>query len=479
MHSAFSFKANHKKTGRRKLCPVLFFMALGLSVSGICYGAISDDLLRKGQEKMRDKDYVGAIVYFESAHKADPYNKNVHKNLSVAYNNIAVLHAGKGDLQNAVRNGLQALRFDPDSASIKEQVAVFYNNLALSMLDSGKYKDARDAMEKALEYSPDSMVLKKNLYNVLLQYANYQEARKNDSIAIKLAMQAIDIAPDITEGYVFLGNIYYKQDKFTEALKYWQKALLLSPENENLNKRIDALKREKIVERDFDTERKSFFRIRFDRELDSRYVGIILDILDDARRSLRNGFGFYSDEVIPVIIYDDSQFEQATAQPHWTQGLYDGKIRIRYQDVSRDDANLRRVLFHEYAHAMIFMHVGNNIPIWLNEGFAQFNEPDTEFTVSDKIFLSGYIKRRGSFSLELLDPMFTKKSDPEAIRAAYLEARLFFDYLIDKYTKYRMKRCLEALKQGKPWQKAFTEAYQVSADRMEKNFNNYLDDLLR
>jgi tetratricopeptide (TPR) repeat protein len=479
MHSAFSFNANYKKTGRRIMRSVLLFTVLCLGVSSICYGAISDDLLRKGQEKMRDKDYAGAIVYFESAHKADPYNKNVYKNLSVAYNNLAVLYAERGELDNAVRNGLQALRFDPDNAPIKEQVAVFYNNLALSMLDSGKYKNAKDAMEKALEYSPDSEVLKKNLYNALLQYANYQEARKNYSIAIKLASQAIDIAPDIAQGYIFLGNIYYKQDKFSEALKHWQKAFLISPENESLKSRIDALKREKIVERDFGTEKKSLFRIRFDRELDSRYVGIILDILDDARRSLRNEFGFYSDETIPVIVYDDRQFEQATAQPHWTQGLYDGKIRIRYQDVSRDDTNLRRVLFHEYAHAMIFMHVGINIPLWLNEGFAQFNEPDTEFSIADKTFLSGYINRYGSFSLESIDSMFTKKNDPETIRAAYLESRLFFDYLIDKYTKYRMKRFLEALKQGKPWQKAFIEAYQVSTGRMEKNFNNYLDDLLR
>jgi tetratricopeptide (TPR) repeat protein len=479
MHSTFSLKANHKKTGRSILRPVLLSAAAFLLFAGYAFGAISDDLLKKGREKMRDKDYAGAIAYFESAHKVDLYNKNIHKNLSAAYNNLAVLHAEKGELENAIRNGLQALRFDPDNSAIKEQVAVFYNNLALRSIDSGKHKNAKEAMEKALEYSPDSGALKKNLYNVLLQYADYQHARKNDPVAIKLTRQAIDIAPDVAEGYVFLGNIYYKQDQFTEALKHWQKALLLSPENENLKTRIEALKREKVVERDFGTERKSFFRIRFDREMDSRYVGIILDILDDARRSLRSGFGFYSDEIIPVIVYDDSQFKQATAQPHWTQGLYDGKIRIRYQDVSRDDANLRRVLFHEYAHAMIFMHLGSNIPLWLNEGFAQFNEPDTKFTASDKIFLSGYAKRQKGFSLEGLDAMFAEKDDQETVRAAYLEARLFFDYLIDRYTKYRMKRFFEGLKQGKPWQKAFTETYQVSIDRIEKNFNNYLDDLLK
>ena len=75
--------------------------------------------------------------------------------------------------------------------------------------------------------------------------------------------------------------------------------------------------------------------------------------------------------------------------------------------------------------------------------------------------------------------MFDQRGDQEAIRAAYLESRLFFDYLVEKYTKYRIKRLFEEIKRGNPWQKAFTEVYQVSIDRIEKKFNNYLDDLLK
>lgn len=479
MSSLFMFKLKQKKMGRRILCPIFFFTLIFFSFVRVGLGAISDDLLRKGDDRMRDKDYVQAIVYFESAHKADPYNKRVYKYLSVAYNNLAVLNSQKGELENAIRNGLSALRFDPENNIIKDQLAIFYNNFALRNADSRNYKTAQENMKKAFEYSPESEPIKKNLYNVLLQYADYQYKKKNSSIAIKIAKEAITLFPDISQAYIFVGNIYYQQDNFKDALTYWEKASGFDPANEDLKNRIEGLKREKVVEKDFDTERKNFFRIRFDRELDSRYVGIILDILDDARRSIRNQFGFYSDEVIPVIIYDDKQFKEATAQPHWTQGLYDGKIRLKYQDISRDDANLRRVLFHEYAHAMIFLHVAGNIPLWLNEGFAQFNEPDTAFTPSDNIFLSGYIKTHAKFSIEGLDAMFDQRGDQEAIRAAYLESRLFFDYLVEKYTKYRIKRLFEEIKRGKPWQKAFTEVYQVSIDRLEKNFNNYLDDLLK
>jgi len=479
MSSAFSLKSRHKKMGRRVLRPIFFSALIFLSLVSVSFGAISNDLLRKGNERMRDKDYVQAIVYFESAHKADPYNKTVYKHLSVAYRNLAVLNSQKGELENAIRNGLSALRFDPESGIIKEQLSIFYNNLAMKNADSGNYKSAKDDLQKALELSPDSDVIKKNMYNVLLKYAESQLAKKNHTLAIKTTKEAVMFLPDTPDAHIFAGNIYYQQDNFKDALVCWEKALRLNPANEDLKKRIEGLKREKIVESDFDTERKNFFRIRFDSELDPRYVGMILDILDDARRSIRNQFDFYSDAVIPVIVYDDKQFQAATAQPHWTQGLYDGKIRLRYQDISRDDTNLKRVLFHEYAHAMIFLNVGGGIPIWLNEGFAQFNEPDADFTASDKVFLSDYVKKYGKFSINALDGMFEKRDNQVVIRAAYLESRLFFDYLVEKYTKYRIKRLFEELKQGKRWQKAFTEVYQVSIDRIEKNFNNYLDDLLR
>jgi tetratricopeptide (TPR) repeat protein len=479
MHSAFSLKPKCKQTGRRILCPVLLSGIIFFAVITSAFSSISYDLLKKGREKMDDKDYVGAIVYLESAYKADPDDKTVHVYLGVAYHNLAVLNSQKGELENAIRNGLHALRFDPESSIIKEQLSVFYNNLALQQVESEKYKQARENLQRALELSPDSEVLTKNMYNMLLKYADEQFSKKNSRAAIRTAKDAAGVLPDLPDAYIFIGNVYYKQDNFRDALMLWEKAFKIDPSNEKLKGRIDALKREKKVEGEFETEREAYFRIRFDKELDTRYVGRILDILKRARLAIRDKFGFYSNDVIPVIVYDDKQFRQATDQPHWTQGLYDGKIRLRYQDISRGEENLERVLFHEYAHAMIFLNIGVNIPLWLNEGFAQYSEPEFRFTASDKIFLAGYVKNQKKFSLEGLDAMFAKKDDHGSIRAAYLESRLFFDYLIEKFTKHRMRRLLEELKGGKQWQEAFTAVYQVSVDRMEKKFNNYLDDLLR
>jgi tetratricopeptide (TPR) repeat protein len=478
MPSVFTPGQIHERMGRRTLCPILFLLVILLSAARISLGAVSDDLLRKGNERMRDKDYIQAIVYFESAHKADPYNKTACRYLSLAYYNLAILNSRKGEQEAAISNGLAALHLDPESAVIKERLAVFYNNIALREADLGKYEASKEYLEKALLYSPGSEAVKANLYNILLMHADYCQKRKDVTLAEDLARQAIAIAPGQPRGYISLANVYYGQDNFEEALRYWEKALSIDPADGDLKQRIITVKREKEVEQGFAIERKNPFMIRFDRQLDPRYVDEILDILSEARRIIKDRFSLYPVERIPVIVYDDRQFHEATAQPYWTQGLYDGKIRLRYQDISRGDMDLRRVLFHEYAHAAVFLHIGGDIPLWLHEGFAQFNEPGTGLTASDKIFLSGYIKKQSRFSLEGLNSMFDQVNDQAVIRAAYLESRLFFSYLFDRYSSYRVKRLFEEIKRGKAWQLAFTQVYKVSIDRMDKCFNDYLDSLL-
>ncbi len=472
-------KRNTYNTGRKALRPVLCLTVLLVSLNAHAYADITDDFLRKGHDRMRNNDYRQAIVYFESAYKIEPNNKAIQSNLAAAYHNMAILNSQKGEYESSIRNGKQALRLNPGNSIIKEQLAVFYNNFSLKLSQEGNFKLAHENIRKALEYSPLSETIKKNLYNILLQYADNLHKNKKDANALKFAKEALRVLPDETAGYILLGSIYYGQDQFRDTLKYWNKAISMDPQNSDLRGRIESLKREKSVESAFRTRRKNYFRIRFDKELDTAYVNLILNILEDARRSLRNQFGFRSDEIIPVIIYDDRQFKDATAQPHWTQGIYDGKIRIRYQDATRDDKNLRQVLFHEYSHAMLYLNIGTNIPLWFNEGFAQFNEPQQGVSAADKIFLAGYMKNYKRFSLGRLDEMFTQKTDKDALRAAYFQSRLFFIYLYEKYRKHRINRFLNGLKNDMPWQQALTEAFAISVDRLERNFNNYLDDLLK
>ncbi len=459
------------------LRPIFFFAITFLIISVLPLSALADihdDLNHKGIAQMRNRNYREAIVYFESAIKYDPDDASIKKNLCLAYHNRAAEYFNNNELANAINSEKQALKYAPEDNIIREQLAVYLNNYALKYADSNKYRLAQDKLRQAIGYSPDSDFLTKNLYNVTLQYADYSLQRKNAPKALRLADKAIELMPDMPSAYVFAGNVYYNLDDFNKACAYWEKALKQDPGNEIIRERIEKLQKEQAVEESFGTKKRSHFRLRFDKDLDPDYVSLISVILEDARKNIRSDFYLSADEAVPVIVYADEQFQAATSQPYLTQGLYDGKIRLKSQDISRGDEILRRVLFHEYAHAVLYLNFGANIPAWLHEGFAQFNEPDRSVSRNDIKFIYNYIDTHEDFSLEGLEDIFQKKASHDTIRAAYIQAKLFFAYLLEKYGKYKLKRLFKSLEEGNQWQEAVKVVYRRNIPKINNDFNDYL-----
>jgi len=453
--------------------PAIFLILALCASSGIC--SIASDQNRKGIERLNQGKYREAIIYFEYAHQSDPENATIRSNLSTAYHSLSVKRADRRDWYDAIQNEKQALRHTPDSDNFKKQLGIFYNNYALEYIERKRYGLAKDNLNAALRYDPGSETIRTNLYNVILQEAEDSLKNNNEYKASLLAQDAISLLPENANAYLFAGNLYYQQDEFEDALSFWAKALELDPQNEQLKKMIVKLRREKDIEGDFKTKKRLHFKIRFERGADSEYIWTVSDILEDGRRTLRSEFNLYSEEIIPVVVYTGRQFKEATVTSHWTLGLYDGKIRLNEHDIARGDDALRRTLYHEYGHAVLFLTYGPNIPMWLHEGFAQFNEPEQLSSTSDNNFLRNYLKKHGAFSLESLEEMLKQKKDIESTRAAYLESKLFVAYLIDKYRKYKIKRLLETLKQGKNWQEALVEVYHKNTAQFDEDFNKHLD----
>ena len=468
------------KMGHSLLCPILFillsFTLIYCPDQGIC--DLADDYIRQGMEQMRNRRYREAIVYFEAARSSAPEDESIRTNLSFAYHNLASEYASEKDWHRAIQNEKLALKNDLRNGTIKEQLSIYYNNYGLEYADKERYDLAKDNIREALRYKPDSDLMKANLYSIILKEADYYRENNNHYKAASLGQEAVSLAPDKATAFIFLGNIYYQQDNFKDALICWNDALKIDPENKELKARIEKSKREKKVEEAFKTRKREHFKIRFERETDSEYVWAISDILRDGRKKLRGEFNLYCDEVVPVIVYSGEKFLQAMPTQQWALGIYDGKIRIKKQDIAGGDDSLRRVLYHEYAHAALYLTYGGNIPAWLHEGFAQFNEPRQLLSISDKEFLRSYIEKHGDFSIEGMHSMFGQKDETDTLRAAYLEARIFISYLIEKYKKYKIKRLFEELKEARPWQEALREVYGKNIDRLDKEFNKYLRNIL-
>ena len=114
----------------------------------------------------------------------------------------------------------------------------------------------------------------------------------------------------------------------------------------------------------------------------------------------------------------------------------------------------------------------------MHEGFAQYNEPKFILSSVDKRSLKTWLDKNGKFDLNNLNGMFKEKDNIDTIQRAYLESRLFFKYLIDKYGKYKLKRALKLIDSGSLWDEALKEVYHRNIKRFNSDFNAYLDESL-
>ena len=74
------------------------------------------------------------------------------------------------------------------------------------------------------------------------------------------------------------------------------------------------------------------------------------------------------------MLYPDETFREVTGSPHWSGGIYDGRIKLPIGGLARGSERLARTVRHEYAHAAIVTLSKGKAPVWLNEGLAQVAE---------------------------------------------------------------------------------------------------------
>lgn len=152
-----------------------------------------------------------ALVYANKALEtgnADP--AKVHQVKGLAYGKL-------GDLQAAIREMEEALRYRPDSAQIHVNLGIVYGR-------SGSQGMAEKYFRQAAMLDPDNGFALQNLGIVLEKQQRIPEAIK----AFEQALTKPVANPAAI--YTNLGNLYLNLNNFERALSYAQKATMLNPD---------------------------------------------------------------------------------------------------------------------------------------------------------------------------------------------------------------------------------------------------------
>ncbi len=238
----------------------------------------------------------------------------------------------------------------------------------------------------------------------------------------------------------------YRQNDLAGAQEQAQAALALR-RDEELIELLLTLQREIQVQRNYDNARTSHFTVLFDGYEHEEMRVAVLDILKDAYAGAGKALNHFPGEPITVILYTGKDFSDITRAPDWAGGMFgkvDGKIRLAVQGAEGQERMLRRVVTHEYVHALLHS-LAPATPLWLHEGLAQYLSGDRAVNVAQVI------------PLPMLAGGFP--GDARAAYAAYMVSLQAVSDLVEERGMPPLRRLLGELGAGKGMEEAFTAAY--------------------
>jgi hypothetical protein len=223
-------------------------------------------------------------------------------------------------------------------------------------------------------------------------------------------------------------------------------------------------------------------------------------IADDLGYARNSNFWTWDNRVKIYIYPDRDSYSKAANMPAWSEGMADYTHRqiICY---AWHEGFLDGLLPHEMTHLIFRDFVGfkGQVPVWLDEGVAQWEEPlkreqvkaiskyllnnGTLLCVEDMVNLD--IRRVQSNSIvhihSILDKdqkrQFLSLNSDDLVRTYYIEAVSLVEFLIKQYGADNFTEFCRKLRDGKSFDEALGFAYPqniTSVDDLEKEWLKYV-----
>ena len=181
--------------------------------------------------------YAEAILLYERSLEL----LSSDKDKAVSWNGLGNIYRCINDYENAVAAYQKAAELDPDTAGMRDGTnnlpgeqtmnsSQTWNDLGEAYFKVGTYDRALDAFTKAIELEPGNGWPYANLARILVSKNRYEEAIALYQKSIGLLQNDKDKAAVWNR----LGNAYRKLNDYDNAIKAYQKAVILADEGVNL-----------------------------------------------------------------------------------------------------------------------------------------------------------------------------------------------------------------------------------------------------
>ena len=390
----------------------------------------------------------------------------------------------QGDFTQEIQRYEQLYYADPNNQQLKQSLASLYNNQGVIAAQQKQWQLAESYARKAVDLDPNDNNLKLNLSAIYFQHgydlyqsptASYTTDSHNE--AKQLAKLALSMNAANVNAYILLGDIEYMDQNMTEAKSAWQNAAQLMPTNTQIQERLAKITREAQTESGMDNRSNAYFIIKIDQSLQQLQNFDIGQALDYARINVGQDFSYTPPHKIPVIVYTPDQYKQTLkGAPEWSEGAFDGKLRIVISSNNPYMKQIKSNIVHEYTHAVIADLANNSCPRWLNEGIAKYEEYKYGIRPLINVLALAY-NTNNLIDFNNLNNSLLSQNKNEAL-LAYQQSFSFVYFLAEKYGIGKVAELLRALGKNQDFPTAVQQVYFVPLTTLEQNWRSWLTNFL-
>ena len=383
-----------------------------------------------------------------------------------------VLYAGPADVARSAENTLKRLEqvrkayeLFPLNEGLKRNLAEGYADYGQTLFKQNQFEQADEQFVKASELYPDEPVY------ALLRGICLFNMKKYDMARYELE-RVRSLQPESVDGLTYLGLVLYESDNRLEAVQLWEQALTLAPGRKDIVQLLEKARKEAAVETKMDRGHSSRFNLTYDPGVPTSFALAVLDVLESASNQVGAELGHFPEARVPVVIYKRDDYKTVTNSPDWSGGVYDGTIRLPFGALSEISPGLRSVLFHEYAHVVVYDLTRGNCPLWLNEGIAEmFGRKQLNDARTIHPQATG---KAATVDIRKLERSFSGLSTAEA-GLAYQQSYSLVNYIVGAYGWHRIQQMLTVLGQGMNINDAVAttlRSYNLSYDGLVKEWQD-------
>ena len=175
-----------------------------------------------------------------------------------------------------------------------------------------------------------------------------------------------------------------------------------------------------------------------------------------------------------MLLYDEKEFRDLIRAPHWTIGVYDGKIRLPAYEKGFSREEIKKVMRHELTHAFVVEISRRLCPPWLNEGLAEYEE--AKISAPDLTVFRAAVRSNALFPIETLlgQEKLLQVKDPLEAELFYEQSFQLVSYLAGRYGMFSLRKMLEQFAQGKDSFEVIQEVLKISPLELEKEWKDKL-----